>query len=493
MDWKMLQYTDTKKRELDKFNFIGYNPSKGETIKSNSVDLAYLENVKATGDWVNSKLRLRVNDLSAYEQYGILIRYTTSTPHNEEEDTLYIDNLLLKKAEDQSVLTPIELVENKRTEDIIKVLAFGNSFSNDATTFIPQIAKADGTDIRVGDCSIGGCSLERHYNNMFNGTTDYSFNYRLADGTQTFSKVAMEQALKATDQDYITIQQVSGNSGKIDTFEPYLSELIKYFKEVCPDAKILFHMTWAYQQGYSGLSKYEETQSVMYEAIEDTYIQISANYDFTPIIPSGEAIKRVRDTAVGDNLNRDGFHLNDKGRIIAALTWYETFTGISALDTKFDLTAAIGTVDPKDESVGITAEEDLIFRTAAHEAATIFKKANKTQLAIKNIGTISDDSYDDVEKLVALREELGNDDLLPNLDELLTAIDTYKSLCVGDVWNDGVLNLNDLVTLAQYVAKWENLQVDKYALDINGDNIVDLLDVSHYAKYLAGWDVTLKK
>ena len=56
-------------------------------------------------------MRLRVSDLSAYEQFGIYLRYTTSTPHAVADDTIYIDNLKLQVAEDQSVLTPIELSE----------------------------------------------------------------------------------------------------------------------------------------------------------------------------------------------------------------------------------------------------------------------------------------------------------------------------------------------------------------------------------------------
>ena len=62
----------------------------------------------------------------------------------------------------------------------------------------------------------------------------------------------------------------------------------------------------------------------------------------------------------------------------------------------------------------------------------------------------------------------------------------------GDVDGDDDVNLNDLVTLAQYVAKWEGLEVDEKALDVNGDGTVDLNDVNTLAKYLAGWDVDVE-
>ena len=55
-----------------------------------------------------------------------------------------------------------------------------------------------------------------------------------------------------------------------------------------------------------------------------------------------------------------------------------------------------------------------------------------------------------------------------------------------------VNNLKDLVVLARYVAKWENLDVVEDILDVNLDGTVDLADVTNLAKHLAGWkDVTV--
>jgi len=49
-------------------------------------------------------------------------------------------------------------------------------------------------------------------------------------------------------------------------------------------------------------------------------------------------------------------------------------------------------------------------------------------------------------------------------------------------------NLLDLITLAQYVANWENISVDTKALDVNGDSLVDLEDVLTLSRVLAGWN-----
>ncbi len=57
----------------------------------------------------------------------------------------------------------------------------------------------------------------------------------------------------------------------------------------------------------------------------------------------------------------------------------------------------------------------------------------------------------------------------------------------GDVCSDNNLNLNDLVTAAQYVAGWE-VECNTDLVDVNNDATNDLSDVVLLSKYLAGWD-----
>ncbi len=268
---------------------------------------------------------------------------------------------------------------------------------------------------------------------------------------------------------------------------------------MCPDAQILFHATWAYAQNstHSGFANYGKDQTTMYEAIEDAYLTASADYGYARIIPSGEAIKNVRATVMGDNFNRDGYHLNDKGRLVAALTWYETFTGICALDAKVDLASVIGSVgDTAGVAIGVTAEESILMRTAAHEAATLYKKANETQLAIEAIGEVTENSGAAIAKANALRAELGDDDLLPNLQTLIDANEAYAEFTpdyvMGDIDGNNKVDLQDVTLLAQYLAGW-NVTVNETALDPNGDGEINLNDLVLLAQYVAGWDVVLAK
>lgn len=74
-----------------------------------------------------------------------------------------------------------------------------------------------------------------------------------------------------------------------------------------------------------------------------------------------------------------------------------------------------------------------------------------------------------------------------------TGPDRNISFIAGNINGDNNNNVNllDLVTLAQYVAKWENVNPDTKALDVNGDSLVNLDDVVYFSRYLAGWKDTI--
>ena len=58
---------------------------------------------------------------------------------------------------------------------------------------------------------------------------------------------------------------------------------------------------------------------------------------------------------------------------------------------------------------------------------------------------------------------------------------------IGDANDDGKINLDDVVVLAQYVAEWD-IECNEAALDVNGDGIVNLDDIVHLAQYVAEWE-----
>lgn len=215
----------------------------------------------------------------------------------------------------------------------LKVLAIGNSFSVDAMEYLYDIAKSAGyTDIVLGNLYISGCSLEQHVQTLSQNTLPYDF-YLNNDGKWTKTKSKLVSGLKYTDWDVVTLQQSSGLSGVESSYEPHLTSLIETVKTACPNAKLVWHMTWAYQSNssHSDFAKYDRNQETMYKSIVSAVnkaVLSGHKDDFVGVIPTGTAIQNIRTCYIGDTVTRDGYHLSyDIGRYTAALTWLKALTG----------------------------------------------------------------------------------------------------------------------------------------------------------------------
>jgi hypothetical protein len=226
--------------------------------------------------------------------------------------------------------------------DTLRVLAIGNSFSEDAVeNYLHDLGKADGVTLIIGNMVIGGCSLETHRNNALNDLPLYSYRKIEADGEKHVTPNArLADVIPSERWDYISFQQVSNNSGIYDTWFPYLTELLDYTKRrvTNPDVKYALHMTWAYAQNstHGGFANYGRDQSRMYRAIVDAVGRAAETADIDIVIPTGTAIQNARSSPLGDTLCRDGYHLDlTVGRFVAACTWYATLTGRSVLSNGF--------------------------------------------------------------------------------------------------------------------------------------------------------------
>ncbi len=216
--------------------------------------------------------------------------------------------------------------------DSLKILTIGGSFSIDAMEYLYQIAQDGGVKkIVLGNLYNGGASLGRHVNFATSDAPNYTY-YKNTTGTwETTDNYKISQALEDEDWDYITMQQSSGSSGMDYTYEDALPKLIQYVRERNTSAKLVWHMTWAYQSDYreGAFSVYGNDQMKMYNMILDCikdYVLTEDQISF--VIPAGTAIQNARTSFIGDTLTRDGFHLDmEIGRYIAGLTWYAAITG----------------------------------------------------------------------------------------------------------------------------------------------------------------------
>ena len=222
----------------------------------------------------------------------------------------------------------------------MKILSIGNSFSVDAQAYLHQLAKAEGENLECHNLFIGGCSLQKHWENASNDLAEYTY---FINGVSVFAnesgeltrKMSIREALEAEKWDVVTMQQCSHYSGLYATYQPYLDNLSAYVRRYAPQARQYIHETWAYEidSTHAHFPHYGSDQMQMYTRLKDAYAQ-AAEAIAASIIPCGDVIQHLRtlkpfDYAHGGlSLCRDGFHMNIPfGRYALACTWYTTLTG----------------------------------------------------------------------------------------------------------------------------------------------------------------------
>lgn len=212
---------------------------------------------------------------------------------------------------------------------VLKVLAIGNSFSEDALeNYLYDLAKTTHKKMVIGNLYIGGASLEVHVKNATNDKESYSYRKTNIDGNKSSTKnTRISEAIKDEDWDYISLQQASSYSGQYDVIMDNLPALVDYVNTLkLSKTKIIYHQTWAYQQNsnHKGFANYETNQKAMYTSIADATQKINKSNFFAFVVPVGTAIQNARTSSIGDTYTRDGYHLQlDYGRFTAACTWYE--------------------------------------------------------------------------------------------------------------------------------------------------------------------------
>ena len=249
----------------------------------------------------------------------------------------------------------------------LRVLAIGNSFSVCVKKNLPQItASVPGCRIILTSAHIGGCSLERHWNNIDKAEkkSDKTYSISILDSSDLKSsrkfRGRLTDLLEKEKYHIITIQQNSVNSIDYSTYQPYAANLIAYIKKCQPQAEILIQQTWSYRRDSGRLKKWNITNAEMFDRLADAYGKLAKETGFR-IIPAGYAVQifraetqdkfvAVSDAALkkfkypdcpsndGDvagmffwkknkksgelKLVRDSHHLNPQGEYMQAALWF---------------------------------------------------------------------------------------------------------------------------------------------------------------------------
>ena len=279
--------------------------------------------------------------VDTYGDYAAALTWFCSLTDSTPADTTYCPSSItahhaeIVEAVENALSVPNQITPAAKGDGVdrsISILAVGNSFSIDAMhNHLYQILDAAGyDDIRLGILYVGGCSIDMHYGYLKNDSASYEY-LENTDGKWSNTKdYKASTAFALTDWDYVIVQQVSGSSGRPDTYGN-LDALVDLIRPQIGKAKLYWQMTWAYQgdSDHYDFAHYNNDQMTMYNAIVHTVKEkIVGNPDFAGYIPSGTAIQNLRTSSLGDTLTADGYHLeNTIGDYTAALTWFTTLTG----------------------------------------------------------------------------------------------------------------------------------------------------------------------
>ena len=227
----------------------------------------------------------------------------------------------------------------------LKVLMIGNSFSICTLKQLPRCAAAM-PDCTLDLCSlyIGGCSLERHWNNIVAATNKTFRPYKVGWSSASVAKKAdapvakavvdgkanIPEMLTADKWDVVTIQQASHLSWQPDSYHPFGDDLVATIRKLAPQAKIMVQQTWSYTPYDKRLEKWGIDPATMHAKLKTAYAAFAKPYKFE-IIPTGDAVQHFRkampsaDGITGDPCGqpkgKDKFHLNREGEYLQACVW----------------------------------------------------------------------------------------------------------------------------------------------------------------------------
>ncbi len=242
---------------------------------------------------------------------------------------------------------------------VIRLFSIGNSFSEDAVEqYLYELAAAQGDSLVIGNAYIGGCYIDKHWDNAVNDRPAYAYRKVVGGRRVSTPNQRLSTMLRDEPWDIVSFQQSSDRSGVYATYSR-IPDLIRYVQgQVTGKPTYVFYMTWAYAQDFKDqrFEKFHYSQPYMYAAIREAVGHALAdNPELTDMVPVGIAIQRVREV-LGDTLNRDGYHLSyGLGRYTAACTWCEFLTGKPVTENAW--------YPPKVDKVSAA-----VARWAAHEA-----------------------------------------------------------------------------------------------------------------------------
>lgn len=211
--------------------------------------------------------------------------------------------------------------------DTLRILAIGNSYTEDGTAYIQEIMDDLGIspDRYCVYTLVHSAATLQYWWEEMEGNAFCDAN-RVAGNLKVESNDRTMRSFISQPWDVVVVQQYSGDAIDYKTFNPYLRQIITFVRQYCSNPHVAFawQMVHSYMSGFAALYSssinrwrmlaYATAQMMVYDGIDI-------------IIPTGTAIQLARNTSLNNptELTRDGTHLGyGVARYIAACSWVQT-------------------------------------------------------------------------------------------------------------------------------------------------------------------------
>ncbi len=217
----------------------------------------------------------------------------------------------------------------------LNLLSVGNSFSSSAAVYLGKVAESAGCGLVYEHASLGGCSLERHWQLVEACEADPELKPYSENGVG----FTLKEKLQSRQWDVVTIQQASHESWRPESFEPYAEKLRDFILEYAPGAEVVIQQTWSYAPDDLLLAGWGIDQTEMYRKLTANYVGAARKLGLR-LIPMGLAVQIVRMSSVGtfpklEMISGDHFHLSRSGQYLQACVWFAGLYGRDAREIGF--------------------------------------------------------------------------------------------------------------------------------------------------------------
>ena len=212
-----------------------------------------------------------------------------------------------------------------------KVLTIGNSFSENASIYATEIARAQGYDLTFAYLKLSSGTIDQHWQNAQTNNGVYKFTYTDSAGRHNIKNegaggATIQEALEYMDWDIIVLQQGSTASHDYATYGN-LGNLINYVQRFCPDAELMIHETWSWANW----------PAERFDDIEAAYHRAAKENGNLPIIHTGRAFEFAREALDSRTIlnESDNQHANAYGQFVAGASYVTAIFGCDIRENTF--------------------------------------------------------------------------------------------------------------------------------------------------------------